>query len=253
MSQSSLAQEFLALHVKSDPVVLYNIWDAGGAQAVAEAGAKAVATSSWSIAAAHGFADGEQITLDFALSIYERIVAGTTLPVTVDFEGGYATDATDITANVTRLLKTGAIGLNFEDQVVGGDGLYGIADQFDRVAAVRSSAISANIPAVINARTDLFLKEEDSTKHAALVTEAIERGVAYQKAGADCYFIPGLGNEALIKAICEACELPVNVMVLDTQADLKNLKKTGVARISYGPAPYIASMNEIGTAAKRQF
>lgn len=253
MSQSSIAQDFLAMHVKSDPVVLYNIWDAGGAQAVAEAGAKAVATGSWSIAAAHGFADGEQITLDFALPIYERIVASTTLPVTVDFEGGYAKDVADITANVARLLKTGAIGLNFEDQVVGGDGLYSIAAQSDRVAAVRSAAASANIPAVINARTDLFLKEQDGTKHAALVTEAIERGAAYQKAGADCYFIPGLGDETLIRTICEACELPINVMVLDTQADLKNLKKAGASRISFGPAPYFASMSAIGAAAKRHF
>src|SRR5919106_6710572 len=85
----SLFQRFAALHVPGDPLVLFNIWDAGSAQAVAKAGARAIATGSASVAMANGFGDGEQVPIDFALDNARRIVAAGGLPVTVGFEGGY--------------------------------------------------------------------------------------------------------------------------------------------------------------------
>src|ERR1700760_1653616 len=92
MGQIEKAKEFAQLHVKGRPIILYNAWDAGSAKAIVDAGAKAIATSSWSVAAAQGFADGEELPLAFAEQIVARIVASVDKPVTVDFEGGYSDD-----------------------------------------------------------------------------------------------------------------------------------------------------------------
>ena len=87
MTQAKKVAQFKSLHIKGDPLVLYNIWDAGGAKALADAGATASATGSWSMAAAHGYEDGEAIPLEFVLQLVERIATSVDLPLTVDFEG----------------------------------------------------------------------------------------------------------------------------------------------------------------------
>ena len=112
---------FAALHVPGDPVVLYNIWDVGSAQAVAKAGAKALATGSHPVGDAAGFGDGQQVPLDYAFANARRISEAVDLPLSVDFEGAYATDPDEAAANVVRLKLTGAVGCNFEDQVIGGE------------------------------------------------------------------------------------------------------------------------------------
>src|SRR3954451_11129767 len=131
-------ETFAKLHVAGDPLVLFNVWDAGSAAAVAKSGAQAIATRSASVAMANGFGDGQQVPLDLALAIAARVVGAVDLPVTIDFEGGYSEEASGLTANGRRLAETGAIGCNFEDQVVGTDRIYYIADQTARIAALRS-------------------------------------------------------------------------------------------------------------------
>jgi len=242
MTQSNKARLFAGLHIKGDPIVLYNIWDAGGAKAIADAGAKAIATGSWSVAGAQGFADGEAIPLDLALTIVSRIAASVDLPLTVDFEGGYAEDPETIAKNVTQVIAAGAIGVNFEDQRVGGSGLYDSKTQHGRVKAVRRAAEAADLALFINARTDLFLKEPARDKHAQLLDEAKDRAASYKEAGADGFFVPGLVDPRLIADICEAVSLPVNVMMRDGAPGLKELASLGVARVSYGPGPYISAM-----------
>ena len=242
MTQSDKARLFAGLHVKGDPVILYNIWDAGGAKAIADAGAKAIATGSWSVAAAQGFKDGEAIPLDLVLTIVSRIAASVDLPLTVDFEGGYAEDPETVAKNVTHVMAAGAIGVNFEDQRVGGTGLYEPKVQHERVKTVRQAAEAAGLPLFINARTDLFLKEPARDKHIQFIDEAKDRAVSYKEAGADCFFVPGLVDPRLIADICEAVALPVNVMMRDGAPSLNDLASMGVARISYGPGPYISSM-----------
>lgn len=242
MTQSDKARMFAGLHVKGDPVILYNIWDAGGAKTIADAGAKAIATGSWSVAAAQGFNDGEAIPLDLVLTIVSRIAASVALPVTVDFEGGYAEDPEMIAKNVTRVIAAGAIGVNFEDQRVGGAGLYDPKIQHGRVKAVRQAAEAAGIPFFINARTDLFLEEPARDKHSQLIDEAKAKAVSYKEAGADCFFVPGLVDPELIADICETVSLPVNVMMKDGAPPLNTLASIGVARISYGPGPYFSAM-----------
>ncbi|KIC10626.1 phosphonomutase [Leisingera sp. ANG-M1] len=236
MTYSDRAAAFAALHQPGNPVVLYNIWDAGSAKAIAGAGALALATGSYPVAAAQGFPDGEQIPLEFVLGNAERIIAATDLPVTIDFEGGYAREPEQLTANVKRLAETGAVGLNFEDQVVGGDGFYSIEEQAGRVAAVRA----AHADIFVNSRTDLFLKEKDASKHGLLIGEALERGAAYAEAGASGFFIPGLTDPDLIANVCEASSLPVNTMMRGIA--LETARQAGVARCSYGPIPHAKLM-----------
>ncbi|MBA8910031.1 isocitrate lyase/PEP mutase family protein [Aminobacter ciceronei] len=237
-SQIDKAKAFHALHVKGDPVVLYNIWDPGSAAIVAKAGAKAIATGSWPVAAAFGFADGEKIPLDLALYNIRRIVAATDLPVTMDLEGGYGVEPEAVAATVTRALAEGVIGFNFEDQIVGGSGLHDIAVQVKRIAAAADAVKASGIPAFINARTDIFLKAKPDEHSDTLVDAAIERAEAYAKAGAHGFFAPGLGNEALIGKLCKAVSLPVNIIALAHVPPKAKLAELGVARISYGPVPY---------------
>ena len=226
--------EFAALHRPGNPLVLFNAWDPGSARAIAEAGAPAIATGSWSVAAANGFEDAESMPLDLALANAGRIVAAVEIPVTIDFEGGYAAKPDDVARNVAALAATGAVGCNFEDQVVGGDGLHPVALHRDRLAAIRA-AVGPDF--FINARTDVFLKARRED-HAGGIHEAVERGHAYAEAGASGLFVPGLADADLIGRVCEASPLPVNVMAFTVMPSTDDLARLGVARISYGPGPY---------------
>src|SRR6201987_3466696 len=134
MKQSEKAARFAALHVKGEPLLLYNAWDVGSARSISEAGAKAIATSSWAVAEAQGYRDGEAIPIGFVEQIVGQIAATIDLPVTVDFEGGYNGDNDDeLAGNIARLLDLGGIGINFEDRVVKGSGLYDIRRQAERI------------------------------------------------------------------------------------------------------------------------
>jgi len=241
IEQTQKAQEFAALHVPGDPLVLYNIWDAGSAAAVVESGAVAVATGSWSVAGAQGYEDGEKIPLALLLQIVGRIAATVDVPLSVDFEGGYAVGGAELTANVAKLIEAGAVGINFEDQIIGGDGLYGIEEQSARLQAVRA----ASPDLFINARTDLFLKQRDHSRHGELLEEAVERAKAFAAVGASGFFVPGLSDLDLIAQICAACPLPVNVMMRGEAMTQAAVAGAGVARASYGPQPFVDAMSAI--------
>lgn len=231
------AEAFAKLHIKGDPLILFNIWDAGSAVAVAESGAKAIATGSWSVAAADGFVDGENLSLDAAILNLERITASVELPVTIDFEGGYTADNTELAANIERVINAGAIGVNFEDQVVGSDGLYSIEAQQERIAAIRETAANMGVPLFINARTDIFLKNLAAYDESH-VAEAIERAVAYANAGADGFFAPGLRKPEFIEQLADASPVPLNILVMADTPSNEELASCGVSRLSYGPGPY---------------
>ena len=250
--QIERAEQFAALHVKSDPIILFNIWDAGGAKAVAEAGAKAIATGSHSVAVANGYDDGQHVPLEFVLDNIARIVASVDLPVTLDFEGGYAIDADGLKINIAKVIEAGAIGINFEDQIVGGKGMYSVEEQQTRIAAVREAADAMSIPLFINARTDVFLKNGPETHHDHFY-DAAKRAIAYAKAGASGIFAPGLKDPALIQRLCDLSPLPVNIMVMADTPTNKEMADLGVGRISYGPGPYRKMMESLKLAAARAF
>lgn len=237
ISQAEKAMRLSKLHQKGRPLVLFNIWDAGGAQALEETGAHAIATGSWSTAAAHGYADGEFIPLEHLLRIVERICASVQVPVTIDFEGGYAAQPTLVAENVRKVIRAGAVGINFEDRVVNGEGLHPILEQTARIRAIRAVAADEGIPIVLNARTDLFLGASPAT-HKSRLAEAMEREAAYAEAGADCFFVPGLTDSTLISKVIKKASLPVNIMMLGEHMSINDAASLGVARISYGPKPF---------------
>jgi 2-methylisocitrate lyase-like PEP mutase family enzyme len=238
---------FAALHVPGDPVILYNIWDVGSALAVVNAGAKALATGSHPVADANGWPDGQQVPIDFALANATRIVNAVALPVTIDFEGAYSADPEEGGANVTRLAATGAVGCNFEDQVIGGEGLHPLDLQVRRIAAIRK-AVGEQF--YINARTDLFLKTQNYDD--ALVDQVVERGKAFADAGASGFFVPRLSDPAQIERMVREVPLPLNVIAFPGAPDKSVWANAGVARISHGPFPHRALMKafeEMGRAA----
>ncbi|MBM1631440.1 isocitrate lyase/phosphoenolpyruvate mutase family protein [Sulfitobacter mediterraneus] len=252
VNQTDKALAFAKLHVKGAPLVLFNAWDAGSAKAVAQGGASAIATGSWSVAAAQGYADGQALPLDLLLQTAGQIVGAVDLPVSVDFEGGYGVEADEVGKNAARLLETGAIGLNFEDRIVGGDGLHPVADQARRIAAIRAAADAAGVPLFINARSDVFF-QKDSLPHADLMEEALTRAAAYAEAGANGIFVPGLSDLNLIKSLCDAQSLPVNIMRMGGGTAIADLASAGAARISHGPGPYIAAMETLTKAAAQLY
>jgi 2-methylisocitrate lyase-like PEP mutase family enzyme len=239
--------DFARLHVPGDPVVLFNAWDPGSAVAVAKSGAKAIATGSASVSMANGFGDGQEVPFDLAIDNAARIVAAVELPVTVDFEGGYATDFSELTANGRRLAETGAIGCNFEDQVVGTDRLYDIGEQVERIAALRTGV---GTDFFINARTDLFLKARPEAHDASLADRAIERGKAYADAGVNGFFIPGLADLSLVERITHALDVPVNAMHLPKGPSRSDWAAAGIARVSHGPFPFMAMQEWLTNEAR---
>ena len=175
---------------------------------------------------------------DFMLAITQRIAACVTVPVTADFEGGYAVSPLDIEQSTAALLSTGIAGLNFEDQVVGGAGLYSIAAQVPRIAAVRAACRRVSVPTFINARTDLFLQQADIEQHAGLIEQAIARARAYLDAGANGFFVPGLTDKRPIGHLCAALDMPVNIMLGAPLTPIDLETDCNVARISVGPLGY---------------
>ena len=238
MLQTEKAYRFADLHQNGTPLVLYNIWDSGGAKALAEVGTSAIATGSWSMAAAHGYEDGETIPLDLVLSIVERICATVDVPVTVDFEGGYGTGPAEVAENVRKVIRAGAVGINFEDRIVKGEGLHLISAQAARIRAIKTIAAEEGVSLFLNARTDLFLSANPAT-HKHSLTEAQEREAAYAEAGADCFFVPGLTEAELISQVVDNTRLPVNVMMMGDLARIDDVASIGVSRVSYGPGPYL--------------
>ncbi|HYE29237.1 MAG TPA: isocitrate lyase/phosphoenolpyruvate mutase family protein [Allosphingosinicella sp.] len=239
------ARAFASLHRRGQPLILFNAWDAGSAKVIAEAGAKAIATGSWSVAAAHGFADGETLPLDLALANLKRIAAAVEMPVTLDFEGAYAAEPDAVGANAAQAKAAGAVGCNFEDRVVRGEGLHPVERQSQRIAAMREAAGPGFF---INARTDVFLGSPPG-EHEGRFEEALKRARAYAEAGASGLFVPGLVTEALIARICVESPLPVNIMVWPGTPPLRRLAELGAARISHAAAPWRIAMRALAQAA----
>jgi len=243
---ASKFETFAALHVPGDPVILYNIWDVGSALAVVKAGAKALATGSHPVGDASGFGDAHQVPLDYVFGNAKRIVdAIDPLPLTVDFEGAYSTDPDEGGRNVARLAETGAVGCNFEDQIVGGDGIHPLDLQVRRVEAIRR-AVGDDF--FINARTDLFLKSQDQGD--ALLDQVIERGKAFAGAGASGFFVPRLADPRQIERVVREVPLPLNVIAFPGAPAKSEWAAAGVARISHGPFPHRALMAQLEEAAR---
>lgn len=247
-TQQEYAEHFEKLHIKGNPLILYNAWDAGTASVLTELGAKAIATGSWSAAAAQGYGDGQDLPLELVTENLKRIVRVVDLPVSLDFEGGYAEEPALLKKNIVNVIEAGAVGINFEDQVVGTDEIYAIDVQASRIGAIREVASERNLGFFINARTDLFLKN-DPESHADHIEEAIKRAHAYAESGASGFFVPGLRDAELIARICEESPLPVNLIKWPGTPSSSEMAELGVARISHGGNGFHVAMNAFKDAA----
>ncbi|WP_245948007.1 isocitrate lyase/PEP mutase family protein [Paenibacillus sambharensis] len=235
----------------SRPLVLVNAWDAGSARTVQQAGAQAIATGSWSVAAAHGYDNGEALPFSLVLSNLQRIYNHVDLPITIDIESGYGRSPEIVKENVIKIIESGAVGINIEDQCMDGTGLYSEEEHAFRIAAVRIAAEHTSIPLFINARTDIFLQASANEHNKAHVEAALQRAHVYAEAGAHGFFVPGLCNEKHIESLCRQSPIPVNVMISPESPSLHRLVALGVARISCGPHPYLHVMNALKQASFR--
>jgi 2-methylisocitrate lyase-like PEP mutase family enzyme len=249
-TQHDKAVLFHSLHVRGQPLVLFNVWDAGSARAVADGGAAAIATGSWSVAAANGFKDGEHLPVDFALENLRRIVDAVALPVTIDLESGYGDSPEQVAATVAAALKCGAVGCNLEDSFPANGRLRDIHEQAARYRAARQAADDAGVALFINARTDVFFQTPATAHDSEKVDEALKRARAYADAGASGLFVPGLVAENLIARLVDASPLPVNIMAMPGAPDRARLASLGVARISHGPGPHRDAMRRLTEATR---
>src|SRR5580692_10766331 len=248
--QNRKAEQFRALHIPGKPLVLFNIWDAGSAKSVGAAGAKALATGSWSVANANGFADGERIPLALAVDNLRRIVGATELPVTIDLESGYGDPSEVVGETIVLAIDAGAVGCNLEDSFPADGKLRMTSNQADRIRRARQTADAAKIHFFINARTDIFFQGPPEQHDDAMVIEAMERAHPYAEAGADGLFAPGLADITLIARLARESPLPLNIMVGDATPSVRVLAEHGVARVSYGPRPYLMAMKSLEEAAR---
>ncbi|WP_396331361.1 isocitrate lyase/phosphoenolpyruvate mutase family protein [Burkholderia anthina] len=243
---------FRSLHRAGEPLVLFNVWDAGSARTVADAGGVALATGSWSVAAANGFSDGEQMPKALMMEVLARITQATDRPVTVDLESGYGERLEEVADTIASSIEAGAIGCNLEDSFPATGELRTVDDAAARLAAARQAADRADIAYFINARTDVFFKAAADTHDERLLDAVLTRARAYAAAGADGLFVPGLRSPALIRALTAASPLPVNIMRVSETPTLAELAGYGVARISHGPYPYLQAMKALAAVVTQR-
>ncbi|KVG58836.1 phosphonomutase [Burkholderia territorii] len=245
------AAYFRSLHRAGQPLALFNVWDAGSARTVADAGGVALATGSWSVAVANGFVDGEQIPKALVMEVLARIAHATDLPVTVDLESGYGERLEDVADTIARSIEAGAIGCNLEDSFPATGELRAVDAAAARLAAARQAADRALTGYFINARTDVFFNAAADTHDERLLDDVLTRARAYAQAGADGLFVPGLQSPSLIRALTAASPLPVNIMRVAETPTLAELASYGVARISHGPYPYLQAMKALAAVVRQ--
>jgi 2-methylisocitrate lyase-like PEP mutase family enzyme len=227
---SQKADLFHQLHQGPDVLILANAWDAASAATIADAGAKAIATSSAAVAWTFGQADGDILAVESTCAVVSAISRVTDLPVSCDFEGGFTDDLDQLAKNITRVIEAGAVGINFED---------GSRDpnlHARKIAAARQAAEKAGVNLFINARTDVYLRQL-ATGDAA-EAEAIRRGKLYREAGASGVFVPGAADAALIGRLAAAIPAPLNILAWPGAPDAAGLKGLGVRRLSAGTGTF---------------
>ncbi len=239
--QRELAERFQALHHGPRALVLCNAWDAASARMVEAAGFPAVATTSAGLANSVGYPDGQQIPLEDLLWMVERITRVVRVPVSADFESGFARQPEAAAANCVRLLETGAVGINLEDGVPDPSApLIEVALQAEKIQAIRERCDAAGVHLVINARTDVYLDAVGAPE--SRFDHTVARLNAYRKAGADSLFAPGVTDLETIARLAKAVNGPLNILVLANSPSIGELEHAGVGRVSLGSSPMRATM-----------
>ena len=228
--QARLISRFRDLHERGC-FVIPNPWDPGSVRALEALGFEALATTSAGFAFSRARPDAsDSLEVDQVLDHVAEIVASATLPVSADFQSGYADSADGVAHNVRRCVETGVAGLSIEDTTRAGS-LHELDDAAERVRAARAAIDATGTGALLTARAECFLVGHDDP-----LGESVRRLTAYAHAGADVLFAPGVSRAEDIGAIVQAVEpKPVNVLMsTDTGLSVAELGRLGVRRISVG-------------------
>src|SRR5918999_193521 len=202
-TQEEKAAAFRALH-SGEPFVIPNPWDAGSARVLEALGFHALASTSSGFAFTLGRRDG-QATLDEVVAHAAALDGATELPISVDYENGYSAEPRDVAQAVTRVAEAGAVGCSIEDYDPSGR-IYDLDEAFERVAAAVEAARALPFPFVLTVRAENHIRGNPD------LDDTIARLQAYERAGADVLYAPGLRNAGEIRAVCEAVSKPVNVL-----------------------------------------
>lgn len=235
-SQKEKTLQLHQLHHADDMLILPNVWDVLGAKLLENIGYPAIATASASIAYTNGHLDGEKIPFNDLRSILSQISNNVNIPVTADIESGYSADDTLFQENIKLLIKTGIAGINIEDTDHKTKTILSAERQCERIKLIRAASDELDIPLFINARTDVLLYDKDFPTADSKHEELLNRGLAYQQAGADCFFPIALKEKETIQRLVSQLKMPINILTLPGIPDLKILKEIGVARVSLGPS-----------------
>lgn len=239
--QKRLAETFRSMHRGPQILLLPNAWDAMSARIFEAAHFDAIGTTSGGLAWALGYPDGEQAPWNEVVAATQRITRTVRVPVTADIEGGYGETPDEVGGNVADIIRAGAVGINLEDGTHAQVPIRSIEDAVERIRAARAAATQAGVPLVINARTDLYLKQigDDETRFA----ETVQRSKAYLAAGADCIYPFGLTDPRVIADLVKALKAPVNIVGRPGVPDASRLQRLGVARVSTASGPSLVAMS----------
>ena len=255
-SRSEMGARFARSHVEAGIVVLPNAWDAGSAIMMAEVGFAAIATTSAGIAFAMGLPDGQRVSRELMLDEVAQIIAAVPVPVTADLEAGYGAKPEDVAITVRGALSVGAVGCNIEDSTGNADQpLFDLELACDRIRAGAEAARSANLPFVLNARTDPYLVRRGSA--ADNFAEAVKRANAYREAGADCLYVPGPLDADTIGRLVREIQGPLNILGArgGTASPLSvvDLERLGVKRVSVGGSFSVAALALVRQTARELY
>ena len=244
------AELFRAMHHGPRLLLLPNAWDAISARVIVDAGFPAIATTSGGVAWTLGYPDGEAAPWDDVVAATARIARAVSALVTADIESGYGATPEDVARSIGQVIEAGVVGVNLEDGLRRGPTpIRTIEDAAARIRAAREAASAAGVPIVINARTDLYIKnigDEESR-----FDEAVTRGRAYLAAGADCFYPISLRDAETMGRLVRALTAPININVRAGSPTVAELEALGVARASTATALPLMAMGLIRQAAER--
>ena len=243
-AQARTAERFLALHHGATPLLLPKPWDAGSARLLASLGFDALATTSSGFAGTLGRLDGS-VTRDEALAHSAAIVEATDLPVSADLENCFADEPAGVAETIELALQTGLAGCSVEDFTRDPDApVYDLPLAADRVAAAAEAAHAGPVHLVVTARSENYLHGRRD------LADTVARLQAYQEAGADVLFAPGVSDLDELRELVAAVERPVNVLALPGGPTVSELADIGVSRISIGGGFAYAALGAVVEAAR---
>lgn len=247
--QKSYAETLRRLHHSPNILVLANCWDVASARIVQAAGAPAIATSSAGVAYSLGYPDGQRISRQEMMAVVERVATAVNVPVTADVESGYGARPEDAARTAQAVMEAGAVGMNLEDSSEeSAAAMIEVSLAVEKIQAVRESGRKAGVPLVINARTDVYLNEVGAPE--SRYDHALRRATAFRDAGADCIFLPGVKDPALIARFVKDLKFPLNILAGPGSPPIAELQRLGVARVSLGSKPMLAGLGVLRRLAQ---